>query len=86
MSKVLVDEEYLADIGVAIRGKTGGTTLYRPSEMAGAIDAIPTGGGSTLVAKTITENGTYDPEADQADGYSSVTVNVVLPSAAGVSF
>ena len=29
-----------------------------------------------LTAKTITLNGTYDPDDDQADGYSEVTVNV----------
>ena len=33
-------------------------------------------GGSTLITKTITQNGTYDAEDDDADGYSSVTVNV----------
>lgn len=38
-------------------------------------------GGTTLVQKTITVNGTYDPEDDNADGYSGITVNV--PSAAG---
>lgn len=30
----------------------------------------------TLISKTITENGTYTASADNADGYSSVTVNV----------
>lgn len=35
-------------------------------------------GGTTLVQKTITANGTYDPEDDSADGYSEVTV--ALPS------
>ena len=30
----------------------------------------------TLVSKSITLNGTYDPEDDNADGYSEVTVNV----------
>lgn len=34
------------------------------------------GGSSTLITKTITVNGTYDAEDDDADGYSSVTVNV----------
>ena len=36
------------------------------------------GGGSsaTLITKTITENGTYSAEDDDADGYSEVTVNV----------
>lgn len=32
--------------------------------------------GTTLVSKTVTANGTYDPEDDNADGYSSVIVNV----------
>lgn len=36
------------------------------------------GGSSTLVSKTITANGTYDPADDDADGYSEVTV--ALPS------
>lgn len=33
-------------------------------------------GGGTLVSKTITLNGSYDPEDDNADGYDEVTVNV----------
>lgn len=34
------------------------------------------GGGSTLITKTITTNGTYTAEDDNADGYSEVTVDV----------
>lgn len=34
------------------------------------------GGGSTLTTKTITANGTYNASSDNADGYSSVVVNV----------
>lgn len=34
------------------------------------------GGGSTLITKSITENGTYNASSDNADGYSSVTVDV----------
>lgn len=34
------------------------------------------GGGSTLITKSITLNGTYAATDDNADGYSSVTVNV----------
>lgn len=34
------------------------------------------GGDVTLITKTITENGTYVASSDNADGYSSVTVNV----------
>ena len=33
-------------------------------------------GGSTLITKTITANGTYSAEDDDADGYSEVIVNV----------
>lgn len=44
MSKVLVTESYLTDIGNAIRSKNGSTSQYKPSEMAGAINDIPTQG------------------------------------------
>lgn len=38
---------------------------------------VPTGGDSgTLIPKTVTQNGTYNASDDNADGYSSVTVNV----------
>ena len=45
-------------------------------DLATLIGSIQTGGGSTLVQKNITLNGTYDPDDDNADGYSAVTVNV----------
>lgn len=44
MSKVLVTESYLTDIGNAIRNKNGSTSQYKPSEMAGAINDIQTQG------------------------------------------
>ena len=34
------------------------------------------GGGSTLITKTITANGTYNASSDNADGYSSVTAAI----------
>lgn len=34
------------------------------------------GGSATLIEKSITENGEYNASADNADGYSKVTVNV----------
>ena len=37
--------------------------------------AVPTG-SATLITKSITQNGTYNASSDNADGYSSVTVNV----------
>ena len=51
MSKVLVTESYLTDIGNAIRAKTKGTTKYKPSEMAKAIDSI-SGGDPTVVVNS----------------------------------
>ena len=48
-----------------------------PDGFISAVQNIPTGGGgSTLITKSITENGTYDASDDSADGYSEVTVNV----------
>ena len=46
MAKVLVNESSLTGIANAIRGKNGETTTYKPSEMAAAISAIESGGGS----------------------------------------
>lgn len=46
MTKVLVDDTNLTNIANAIRGKAGGSTRYKPSEMATAITNIPSGGGS----------------------------------------
>lgn len=45
-----------------------------------------TGSGSaTLITKSITQNGTYNASSDNADGYSSVTVNVAGGSMFGLS-
>ena len=48
MSKVLVTESYLTDIGNAIRSKNGSTTKYKPSEMADAINDITTQDNTVL--------------------------------------
>ena len=50
---------------------SGNITTY-----ATAIGNISGGGSSTLITKSITQNGTYNASSDNADGYSSVTVNV----------
>lgn len=49
MSKVLVTESYLTDIGNAIRAKNKSTTKYRPSEMAEAISSISGGDPAVVV-------------------------------------
>ena len=40
------------------------------------ITGTASGGSATLITKNITANGTYNASSDNADGYSSVTVNV----------
>lgn len=76
----------LTSVANAIRTK-GGTSasLTFPSDFVSAINAISGGGGSTLIAKSITANGTYNATDDSADGYSSVTVNVPTGSG-GLTF
>ena len=76
MSKVTVTESYLSETAEAIRGKLGTDVPYTPAQFAAAIGSIPTGSTAVMVSKTITANGTYDPAADNADGYDSVVVNV----------
>ena len=46
------------------------------ANLATTIDSIFGGSSPTLVTKEITENGMYSARDDNADGYSSVTVNV----------
>lgn len=43
------------------------------------------GGDATLITKTITANGTYSAEDDDADGYSEVTVNVPTPAGSSMN-
>jgi len=82
MAKVLITEQYLTDIADAIRQKKASEDTYNPSEMADAIESIQTAEPATLITKSITENGTYSALDDDADGYSSVTVDV--PTSSGV--
>lgn len=66
----------LTAIANAIRAKTGKSATMTLDEMPTEIASISGGGSATLITKTITANGSYDAEDDNADGYSSVTVNV----------
>lgn len=59
MSKALVTESYLTDIGNAIRSKNGSTTKYKPSEMAAAINNIKTQDNTAvngIIGRTISGN------------------------------
>lgn len=48
MAKGLVTNTYLTNIGNAIRTKLGVQTTYTPSQMAAAIESIPTGGSNVI--------------------------------------
>ena len=72
--------EFPSEFIVAINAiQSGGSSVIvndAPDGNGGTIRTITATNVTTLVEKTITENGTYDPSDDDADGYSSVTVNV----------
>ena len=66
----------IASAYTACNGK--GATMpatQNSANLATCISSI-SGGSATLTTKTITQNGTYNASSDNADGYSSVTVNV----------
>lgn len=67
----------------AIIAKGGGTAplaydFANNKGFADAIEAIPSGGSPLLTYKVITDIGTYNASDDNVDGYSRVSVNIVL--------
>ena len=70
---------YFKNINESLKRKYQTEEDFPYSEMAQAIDNIPSGGG-TLISKTITQNGTYNAVDDEVDGYSTVVVSVDLKS------
>ena len=74
MAKVVINDEYLTDIAVAIRTKNFSENQYKPKEMAEAILAIR-GGDGAIEALKVDVNGLYEaPEG--VDGYNPVLVDV----------
>lgn len=80
--KVVVESDgaYVLQAQTSLNISQNGT--YDTTTNDEVVVSVSGGGGSpaTLVPKTITENGTYNPSDDQADGYSSVTVSVPTSS------
>ena len=81
MSKKLYEESHIQNIADSIRGKNGSSDTYKVSEMANAIDNIPTGRTPVIESKSINANGTYEAPTG-VDGFSPVIVNV--PSSSGI--
>ena len=77
MAKVLISDQYLTQIGEAIRSKNGSSDTYTPAEMAPAIAAISGGSAPILQNKTITPSANQQIiTADNGyDGLESVTIN-----------
>ena len=65
----------LDNTGTLITG-TSTSGGYITQDANGYVVLSPTNGVPTLINKTITESGTYNPADDGATGYSNVTVNV----------
>jgi len=72
-NKVIVTKNKLDILANSISAKSGESL---PMTIVGMIDAVNGMSSATLISKTITTNGTYTASNDNADGYSSVTVNV----------
>src|SRR5699024_1315442 len=74
MAIVTTDNQHYSAIANAIRAKNGEATLYKPSEMAAAISALPTGGGALDFITNTTDYGSSWWESG-----SSADSGIVLP-------
>lgn len=70
MSKVLVTSSYLTNIANAIRSKLGVSTTYTPSQMASAINSIPSISGAA--------KGTFTQSSTISSGTKNITTKAVI--------
>lgn len=71
MAIVTTDNAHYRDIAEAIREKVGGTSLYKPAEMAAAIRAIQTGsGGGTTSSVALKDVNFYDYDGTPVASYT----------------
>lgn len=74
-SDVAQGKYFYLNTGQKVQG-SGSSGGYITQDQNGYIVLSPTDGVPTLINKNITQNGTYNPASDNADGYSSVSVNI----------
>lgn len=80
MSAILVNDSTMTDIANAIRAKDGSTTQMLPSEMAGKIGAISTGGGGRIIPTRLYADSSEVDVTGKGivflrDGITSVTID-----------
>lgn len=83
MANVLVQDTSLQAIANAIRGKNGESTLYKPAEMAAAINALPTGSGGGAL-DFLTNETDYGVAIYQNSSETSSSRTIALPD--GITF
>ena len=74
-----IPSQYVVPSGTLSITENGTTDVTNYASVNVAVPSI----SPTLITKSITENGTYNASSDNADGYSSVTVNVSGGSGGG---
>jgi hypothetical protein len=60
MAQVIIDDTNLTNIAIAIRGKLGVTTKFKPSQMAPAINSITGSGSSAIPSEALKYSGNLD--------------------------
>lgn len=81
MAIVTINDSNLTAIADAIRAKNGTETTYKPSEMAAAINALPTGGGAL---DFLTNETDYGVAIYQNSSETTPSRTIVLPD--GITF
>ena len=84
MALKITDEQNYQDIADAIRNKLGNSDTFLPSEMADAIESIPTGGSTEMKTIFIDYDGTVLHEYTQAE-VDALTALPALPAHEGLT-